>query len=370
MRKLLSILQAGVLAVSLSFGAAAPASLPVALTAFAEEAATEQAAETELAAPETAADTELANAAAYPLTLTDQLGREVTIESEPQTLVSGYYISTSILVALGLEDRLVGIEAKADTRPIYSLAAPGLLELPSVGTAKEFDLEGCAALNPDLIVVPAKLKDSIPAMEELGFTVLAVSPEDEDALRGAIRLLGDATGTSETAAALEAYYDEQLAVLAETLSGCETPSVYMAGTGSVLRAAGSGMYQNTLIERAGGTNAAAELTDDSWVDISYEQLLAWNPEMIFVAAEAEYTVEDVLADENLAALDAVANGAVYQVPAAFEAWDSPVPGCVLGSLWIASVLHPELYTAEAFQAEVTGFYETFYGFTPDLSALS
>ena len=60
----------------------------------------------------------------FPVTVTDAAGREVTIEQAPQRLVSGYYITTSMLIALGLEDRLVGIEAKADSRPIYALAAP------------------------------------------------------------------------------------------------------------------------------------------------------------------------------------------------------------------------------------------------------
>ena len=306
---------------------------------------------------------------AYPLTVTDQLGGEVTIESEPQTLASGYYISTSLLIALGLEDQLVGIEAKADTRPIYSLAAPQLLELPNIGTAKEFNLEQCAALDPDLVIVPARLKDSIPAIEELGLTVLAVSPEDEESLVEALNLLGEATNTQEEADALEAYYTQKLSELDEALGDAPTPSVYMAGTGSVLTTAGSGMYQNSLIENAGGVNTAAKITDAAWTDISYEQLLAWDPEVILIAAEAEYTVQDVLADENLAAVAAVENGAVYQIPDAFEAWDSPVPGCVLGSLWTASVLHPEQYSAEAFQEDVTEFYETFYDFTPDLSAL-
>ena len=43
----------------------------------------------------------------YPITVVDHTGREVTIEKEPQKLVSGYYISTSLLIALGLEDKLV-----------------------------------------------------------------------------------------------------------------------------------------------------------------------------------------------------------------------------------------------------------------------
>ena len=42
---------------------------------------------------------------------------EVTIEEEPEKLVSGYYITTSMLIALGQQDKLVGIEAKADSRP-------------------------------------------------------------------------------------------------------------------------------------------------------------------------------------------------------------------------------------------------------------
>ncbi len=61
-----------------------------------------------------------------------------------------------------MQDELVGVEAKADKRTIYSLSAPELQSLPSIGTAKEFDLEGLRRADPDLVIVPAKLKDSIP----------------------------------------------------------------------------------------------------------------------------------------------------------------------------------------------------------------
>lgn len=154
-------------------------------TAAASSTAASEAASVETtAAPEaTAAPEEPAaeTAVTYPLTVTDQLGREVTIEEEPKTLASGYYISTSLLIALGVQNELVGVEAKADKRNIYSLSAPEIQSLPSIGTAKEFDLEGCAALAPDLVIVPAKLKDSIPQMEEMGLTVLAVKPETRPA---------------------------------------------------------------------------------------------------------------------------------------------------------------------------------------------
>lgn len=315
------------------------------------------------------AETALHQQTVYPVTLTDQLGREVTLRKEPATIVSGYYISTSLLLALGCRDRIVGVEAKAESRALYHLSAPSLIELPNVGSAKEFDLEGCAALHPDLVVVPARLKDSIPALEELGLNVLAVNPEDQELLIQAALLLGTATNTLSAADSLIRFQEEQLAFCESVLAGTDSPSVYLSSNSSLLSAAGCEMYQNTLIRNAGGINAAAELTGDYWGEISYEQLLAWDPQYIILASDASYTVESVLSDPSLARCQAVKDGHVYRLPDAIEAWDSPVPGSVLGSLWLACVLHPEQYPDTQWKETAASFYETFYGFTPDLENL-
>ncbi len=308
--------------------------------------------------------------AAFPVTVTDAAGREVTIESEPEKLVSGYYITTSMLIALGQQDKLVGIEAKADSRPIYALAAPELLELPSVGTAKEFDLEGCAALEPDLVVLPLKLKDTVAALEELEIPVLLANPEDMDLLTETITMLGVATGAAEQADALLAYNEQTEADLTALLDGAERPTVYLAGNSSYLSTAGAKMYQNTLIELGGGANVAAELEDDYWAEISYEQLLAWNPDVIVIVPEADYTKDDLMNDAQLAELDAVKNGAVYAMPSSFEAWDSPVPSAMLGSRWVAAVLHEDVYSFETFCDDAAAFYAEFYGVEIDTSLLT
>ena len=267
----------------------------------------------------------------YPVTITDHLNREVTIASQPKTLVSGYYITSSLLIALGLEDQLVGIEAKAASRNIYSLSAPDFLELPNVGTAKEFDLEGCMALAPDLIIVPTKLKDAIPTLEELGATVIAVNPENQDLLFEAIDMIATATNTLEKGNALKQFITDSLTDLNHTLESGNSPSVYLAGNSSFLDTAGASMYQNTLIENAHGTNVAAALTDDYWATISYEQLLDWNPDYIILAADASYDINSVLHDKNLADCNAIIKKQVYQIPNGIESWDSPVA---------ASIWHP------------------------------
>ena len=299
----------------------------------------------------------------YPVTVTDHAGREVMIEKEPQKLVSCYYITTSLLMALGLEDQIVGIEDNPDYRPIYALSAPQLLELPWVGTAKTLDVEGCAALEPDLVILPLRLKDAAESLEKLGIDVLLVNPESQMLLTEMIRMVGTATNKQETAEALVSFTEAQRTFLETALADADTPSVYLAGNSGLLQTAGDAMYQSDMIRLAGGRNAAADIRDAYWAEISYEQLLAWNPDYIILASNAAYTVEDVLSDPNLAGCTAVVNKNVFQIPAGAEAWDSPVPGSILGALWLSNILHPELLTDEECVNIMDDYYETFYSFT-------
>ena len=91
--------------------------------------------------------------------------------------------------------------------------------------------------------------------------------------------------------------------------------------------------------------------------------------MIVIPSGADYTAEDIANDAQLSSLTAGQNGAVYTMPSGLEEWDSPIPSGILGAMWLTSVLHPDLYSAETFIADASSFYETFYGFTPDAALL-
>lgn len=304
------------------------------------------------------------------ITVTDQAGREVVIEGAVEKIVSGYYISSSACIALGLADKLVGIEAKAESRPIYSMAAPQLLELPNVGTAKEFNMEGCVALEPDLVILPKRLKDSADTMTELGIPVILVSPESHQELVDMITLIGQATGAEDSASKLIAYYNDELAAVEEFAAQQDPlPITYMAGNSSYLSTAPKDMYQASLITAAGGVNAAAEIDGDNWTDVSYEQLIAMDPDVIVIPAEAGYTKEDIMADPQLAALSAVREAQVYQMPKDFEPWDSPVPSCTLGLRWMLYALHEPQAPLEQLQTTAAAFYKEFYGVEIDASQI-
>lgn len=325
--------------------------------AAASEEGTTVSAETETAAE--TADAEI-TADAFPLSLTDQAGREVTLEAPARNLVSSYYISTALLIALGCADNLSGIEMKADTRMLYQLAAPQLLSLPAVGSGKGINVEETAALSPDLVILPLRLLDSAASFEELGIPVLVVNPETQEDFEACVELLGAATGTQERAAGLLAYYHEKMEEAEALTTDLERPDVYFASGSDYLRTCTSQMYQNDLIRMAGGRSVSEELTDGYWQNVSPEQVLAWNPEYIFCVTDADYTLEDVKQDETLAQVQAVQDGHIMSFPSPIEAWDYPTPSSVLGVLWLTCQLHPEVYSQEDFVKEAKAFYQEFF----------
>ena len=316
------------------------------------------------------APAESASQAEGQIVLTDQAGREVVLEGPAQSIVSCYYISTYAAIALGAEDRVVGLEKKADTRPIYQMAAPELLEKPQVGTMKELDVEATAALEPELVIMPQALADYADTLTQLGIPVLVVNPESHEALVEMLQLMGTALGLEDRAEALASYYQEQLDRMAELTQATEAPVVYMGSNSSFLATAPASMYQSTLIRQAGGVNAGDSLEGDYWTEVSYEDVLAMAPQVIVLPAGAEYTVQDVAEDPQLSALPAVQDGAVYQMPGGIEEWDSPVPSGILGAMWMTSVLHPDVYSFEEFTADAQDFYQTFYGFSVDASLIT
>jgi len=316
--------------------------------------------------PESSADNSRTSTASSVIVV-DQAGRTVGISYPVDKIVSGYYISSSACIALGLADKLVGVEAKADTRPIYGLAAPELLKLPNVGTAKDFNLEACAALKPDLVILPISLQEQADTLTGMGIPTILVNPENYSELRDMISLIGftvDDADTADQVNKLLNYYDDTLAAINNlTADITDKPSVFMCGVSSYLSTSPKDMYQSTLIDLAGGVNAAADIDGSSWTAVSYEQLLAMNPDVIIIPSEAGYAVTDILNDPQLAQLTAVKDSAVYKMPSDFEAWDSPVPSCMLGTQWLLSILHGDVYSMDAFKKDASAFYSDFYGIT-------
>lgn len=301
------------------------------------------------------------NSSGYPVTILDQAGRHVTIEEQPQRVISGSGSVTSILMAMGQQDKLVAIEPDANENEFYETAAPKLLRLPGIGWG-EIDINKCLSLKPDLVILPADMEGSVQTLEDAGVQVLLVTPDSRLLLQEMADMFGAVLGCKDAADTLVRYMDRVIDDLDDAVAESEMPTVYMAGEKSVLSTAGPRVYSGHLVNYAGGINVADEIKNFYWTKVSYEQVVEWNPAYIIISSKADYTVEDVLADPELAEVDAVKNGNVYQVPSNVECWDQLTPGSVLGALWLGSVLHPDLITEQTVNETAAEFYQTLYNY--------
>ncbi len=300
-------------------------------------------------------------------TITDHAGREIVLEKKAEKLVTSYYITTSAVLGLGLADTLVGIENQAQLRPLYQLMAPELHSVANVGTAKDVDIEKTMSLEPDLVIIPLRVVDSAHTLEELGVKVICVNPESHTELMQMLNMIGEATGTKHVAEKINKRIDNAISELGTRLKDEAKPKVYLSNNSSLLSTAGKKMYQHALMTQAGAQNVAENIDDTYWAAISYEQLIAYNPDYIIIASAATYGVDDVLNNPHIQELDCIKNKNVYKMPSSLEAWDSPVPASYLGSLWLASIIHPEQYSEEEYAKEMQGYYKEFYGFDVDIS---
>ena len=275
-----------------------------------------------------------------PHEVTDGLGREITLPSTIERIVSLAPSNTEMLFAIGAGAQVVGRDEVSDHPASAS-------EVASIGsTFGELNTEAILALEPDLILAAdITAPEQLQSLEALGLTTFVVpNPTDFDGLYDNLITIGEITGHADEAADLaQALRSRMEAVIALTLEADPT-SVFYEIDGSDPNApwtTGSGTFQNLLIQLAGGVNAANGI--EGWGQIDLEELVIQDPEVIvFATGPFIVTTSQSLADRpGWGGIAAVQTGRV--VPIDSNWIDRPGPRLVDGLEALARTLHPELF---------------------------
>lgn len=293
-KKVLSIL-AIALVCALLFAGCASGAAPSESAAPAESSAA--------AAPsETASE-----AAPQETTITDMLGREVTIGAT-DTIVSLAPSATEILFALGVGDRVVGVDN-------YSNYPEEAQNIDIVGDFNGPDIEKIVALEPDVIFCGNTLQDEqISDLENLGMTVVATEAVAYEDIPESIAMMGDILGKQAEAQSvidnLSAAEDEAKANAPE-----QAPTVYYAMSYGDMGnwTSGPGSFINTMIEIAGGVPITKD-ADAPWLEYPIEQLVMDDPDIILVSSDMGST-DDISMAQGYSDLTAVKDGKVYLMQA-------------------------------------------------------
>jgi iron complex transport system substrate-binding protein len=278
---------------------------------------------------------------AFPVTLIDDEGTEVTIEAEPQRIISLSPANTEIVYALGAGDRLVG-RTEWDDYP------PEAADLTPVAAFTGVIMEQVVVLEPDLVLAAGNFftpPDDIARMRELGYRVVVVYAPDVPSVLADIELIGNSIGETEAAEAMTAEMAAQLEAisLAAAEMGSTPRTFYEIGSEPEIYAPAPDSFVADMVVLAGGDPVTT--SDPAVFAIPLEELLVADPEVI-VVGDANYGVcpRDVAARPGWSGMTAVVNADVRPVD------DVPVtrPGPRLpqGLASLARAIHPELELAD------------------------
>ncbi|WP_413733524.1 ABC transporter substrate-binding protein [Sodalis sp. RH21] len=323
-------------------------------------------------------------AASADRTLTDQLGRSVTLPDRVDRVVVLQHQTLNLLVQLDAADDVVGLLSswKKQLGPDFARFAPRLATLPMPGDLTQVNIESLLAEHPQVVFVANYAPpEMIKQIEAAGIAVIAVSlrqdkPGQQDklnpvmadeeqayneGLRQGIKLIAAVVNREPQGEALIDYTFSARAQVASRLKDIPAERrirTYMANPD--LTTYGSGKYTGLMMQHAGALNVAAA-TIDGFKQVSLEQVLAWNPQAIFVQDRYPEVVKQIAADPAWQGIDAVKHHRVYLMPEYAKAWGYPMPEALaIGELWMAKKLYPDRFTDIDMQRQANDYYRRFY----------
>ncbi len=328
-----------------------------------------------------AAETPTTAAADTTITLTDALGREVTLPAPPQRIVlTGrglFMIADAIYTFPEAGRRIAGMGQTAQgSGNFIKLIDPAYADKATL--ERDAGAEQVAALRPDLVIVKSTAAEATgKPIEALGIPVVYVDFETPAQYYRDLAILGKVFGDEARAQEVIAFYQTRVAQIERAVADAPKPRVlllyYNDRDGAVsFNVPPLSWIQTEMVQRAGGEPvwADAEL-GRGWTQVTLEQIAAWDPDQIFVVSyfkNPSEVVAGLKADANWQALRAAKEGRLYAFPADLYSWDQPDTRWILGLTWLAGRMHPDRFPGLDIEAEAQAFYQALYGLDADFFA--
>jgi iron complex transport system substrate-binding protein len=253
----------------------------------------------------------------FPKVLIDPTGRRVVLPQKPSRIVSVTLATDEILMALVEPSRLIGVTYLADDERLSNVTQ----EAAAVPHKVRADPEQIISLQPDLVLVASFLRgEFLSLLRAAGLVLFQFQEYDSIAeIQQNIRLVGQVVGEEARAEALVAEMQARLQVLAERLRPIgERPRVLYWGSHG--HTAGRLTSMHDLIIFAGGENLAATYGLIGPANLSAEQVLAMNPQVMVSGSldqNAQHGLPTALMHPALQGTDAVQHGRVYTIPSRY-----------------------------------------------------
>jgi len=253
--------------------------------------------------------------------------------------------------------------------------SPHLRAIPLVNSSREPNVEKFIELGVQVTFFwdsPAQTIQNLAAIgiptvvtqQDAGGNLMSID-EFVEYQKQEVRLFGDTLGSAAQQKAEEwcAYFEDRVTFVRDrisTLPEDAIPRVYYVRGPASTTVHGKYSYTRWLTEIAGGDFVTKNAdTDQILFDSNIEQILLWDPEVIFMGRVDNSNL--ILDDPAWQAVQAVIDGQIYVTPKGLMEWDYSSEGVLL-MLFIAKTLHPQLFTDLDIKIETKDYFNRFYSY--------
>lgn len=305
--------------------------------------------------------------------ITDAAGRTVTVPDRIERVMAAGPPASILLYVLAPEKMVGWVREPGPAEKAYLL--PAVQDLPIYGqlTGKggTANIEAVLAARPDVIIDVGTVNPTYAALadkvqQQTGIPYVLIDGSFANSAT-TLRQTGALLGVQDRAEPLAAYAEKSLSDLSRMLaaiSGEQRPKVYYGRGPEGLETGLAGSINMEILEIAGATNVAAAAGKGGLTQVSPEQVLSWQPEVIFAASPK--FAQALRQDPVWSQLAAVKSGRIHVAPSLPFGWIDSPPGInrLIGIKWIEKTLYPQAFIGDL-HAEVKTFFKLFYRFELD-----
>jgi iron complex transport system substrate-binding protein len=302
----------------------------------------------------------------------DQGGNEVQLpETITKVAITPIPWASAMWTIDGGSERIVSINPSAMAQYKASFMPtldPDFATISTAEITKDFTINVEALLNlkPEIAFIWNDQTAEAEQLKAVGITPVMLNyAENLEDLKKDLLLVGQVLGKEEVAEKLTDYHTEVENYFIDKKSEIDTVTkknvLYLQN--SELSVAGAKNINTYLLELTGGSNVASGL-DKKWTEVNMEQILEWNPEIIYLSNFDDIMPEDLyenkIEGQDWSNIDAVKNHQVYKTPVGILRYDAPCVETPLMLKWMGSIQQPELFSDYDIREDLKAFYKAFF----------
>jgi iron complex transport system substrate-binding protein len=299
------------------------------------------------------------------VTFIDSGGTEITLPRPAERIIATNSDCAEMLIAIGAGDRIVGVSDTVIANPLLMKQLPS--NVTNIGSWSTPNVEIMMSLKPDVIVcyAYANKPKNIDQIWAANLTIVSLDCYKLSTLTADARSLGAITGNGDKAKEYVGFLEKYLKLVKGRTAGLATedkPTVYWESY-TAFSTVGKSAAGDQMIALVGGANIAGDNTT-TYPKVNAEWVIEKDPEFIiktFSATEVNTTegaariVDEVTSRPGFGQIGAVKSGRVYVIPGNVASGAR----CVVGIVYLAKLLNPELYPDVDPEAVVKEYSETF-----------